>query len=51
MAAIDNAHALVIGIADYANIRKLPKLQDAEDLAAALVDHSLCGYNPRKYLT
>ncbi len=46
MPAIDNAHALVIGIADYANIRKLPKVQDAEDLAAALVDPSLCGYDP-----
>jgi Caspase domain/TIR domain len=46
MSAIDNAHALVVGIADYANIRKLPKVRDAEDLAAALVDPSLCGYNP-----
>ena len=44
MPAIDNAHALVVGIADYANIRKLPKVRDAEDLAAALVDPTLCGY-------
>ena len=42
----DNAHALVVGIADYANIRKLPKVRDAEDLAAALVDPALCGYAP-----
>jgi hypothetical protein len=37
----------VVGIADYANIRRLPKVRDAEDLAAALVDPLLCGYNPR----
>ena len=47
MPAIDNAHALVIGIADYANIRKLPKVQDAQDLAAVLVDPALCGYDPK----
>jgi len=47
MPAIDNAHALIVGIADYANIRKLPKVRDAEDLAAALVDVELCGYDPK----
>jgi hypothetical protein len=47
MPVLDNAHALVIGIADYENIRKLPKVQDAEDLAAALVDPALCGYDPK----
>jgi uncharacterized caspase-like protein len=47
MPAIDNAHVLVIGIANYPNIRKLPKVQDAEDLATSFVDPSLCGYNPR----
>lgn len=44
---LENAHALVVGIADYANIRKLPKVQDAEDLAAALADPALCGYDPK----
>ena len=44
----DNAHALIVGIADYANIRKLPKVRDAEDLAAALVDPELRGYDPKK---
>src|SRR5271166_5079890 len=48
MPTLDNAHALIVGIADYANIRKLPKVQDAEDLAAALVDPELCGYAPNK---
>ncbi|HKI17470.1 MAG TPA: caspase family protein [Isosphaeraceae bacterium] len=48
MPTLDNAYALVVGIADYANIRKLPKVQDAEDLAAALVDPGLCGYDPKK---
>jgi hypothetical protein len=46
MPKLDNAHALIVGIADYANIRKLPKVRDAEDLAAALVDPELCGYDP-----
>lgn len=46
MPVIDNAHGLVVGIADYDSIRKLPKVRDAEDLAAALVDPALCGYNP-----
>ncbi len=46
MPAFDNAHALIVGIADYANIRKLPKVHDAEDLAAAIVDPALCGYDP-----
>jgi hypothetical protein len=45
MAGLDNAHALVVGIADYANIRKLPKVQDAQDIAEALVDPALCGYD------
>src|SRR5271157_2668774 len=47
MPALHNAHALVIGIADYANIRKLPKVRDAEDLAAAIIDPALCGYDPK----
>jgi hypothetical protein len=47
MPALDNAHALVVGIADYANIRKLPKVRDAEDLATAIGDPELCGYDPK----
>ena len=47
MTALHDAHALVIGIANYANVRKLPKVRDAEDLAAALVDPALCGYDPK----
>jgi len=47
MPTLENAHALVIGIADYANIRKLPKVEDAQDLAAALIDPALCGYAPK----
>ena len=39
-----NAHALVVGIADYQCIRKLPPVKDAEDLAALLIDPSHCGY-------
>jgi uncharacterized caspase-like protein len=47
MPELDNAHALVVGIADYFNIRKLPRGRDAEDIAAALTDPALCGYDPR----
>ena len=47
MTALHDAHALVIGIANYANVCKLPKVRDAEDLAAALVDPALCGYDPK----
>src|SRR4051812_46902786 len=50
MPPFNNAHALVVGIADYANIRKLPKVRDAEDLAAALVDTTLCGYDPKNVM-
>jgi hypothetical protein len=39
-----NAHALVIGIADYATIRPLPATRDAEGIAALLKDASACGY-------
>ncbi|HEX8204253.1 MAG TPA: TIR domain-containing protein [Isosphaeraceae bacterium] len=46
MAALENAHALVIGIADYAQIRKLPRVADAGGIANALADPALCGYPP-----
>jgi hypothetical protein len=44
MQPLENAHALVIGIADYDGIRKLPRVADARDLAAVLADPALCGY-------
>jgi hypothetical protein len=46
MAPLTNAHALVVGIANYQNVSPLPQnvLWDAQDLAAALKDTSLCGY-------
>jgi hypothetical protein len=47
MSRIDNAHALVIGIADYQYIRKLPEVEDAQDVARLLVDPAFCGYSPR----
>lgn len=39
-----NAHALVIGIADYQHVRKLPPVNDAPDVAAVLADATYCGY-------
>jgi hypothetical protein len=44
MQPLENAHALIIGIADYDGIRKLPRVADARDLATALADPALCGY-------
>lgn len=44
MLTLDNAHALVIGIADYQHIRKLPQVKDVQDIAAVLLDSHYCGY-------
>lgn len=48
MLAMDNAHALVIGIANYQRINQLPPtvLKDAQDIRDLLVDAQLCGYPP-----
>ena len=37
MQPLENAHALIIGIADYQGIRKLPRVADARDLAAHMM--------------
>ncbi len=46
MATLTNAHALVMGIANYQHVPHLPEnvLWDAQDLAAVLTDADLCGY-------
>jgi hypothetical protein len=46
MSAMDNAHALVIGIANYRYINKLPKevLNDAQDIHDLLINPQYCGY-------
>ncbi|MFQ5610535.1 MAG: caspase family protein [Anaerolineae bacterium] len=46
MPALDNAHALVVGIANYRNINKLPPtvLKDAQDICDLLIDPDHCGY-------
>ena len=46
MSAMDNAHAVVIGIANYQHINKLPEtvLQDARDIYHLLIDPQYCGY-------
>jgi len=48
MTVLDNAHALVIGIANYQYINKLSStvLKDAEDLHSVLVDPQRCAYPP-----
>lgn len=46
MTAMDNAHALVVGIANYQWIKKLPVqvLNDAQDVHDLLIDRNRCGY-------
>lgn len=46
MTAIEHAHALVIGIANYHHINKLPLtiLKDAQDIYNLLTDQQHCGY-------
>ena len=46
MPAMNNAHALVIGIANYQQINKLPPivLKDAQDIYDLLIDPQHCGY-------
>jgi len=48
MTGMDNAHALVIGIANYQNISGLPAtvLNDAQEVYNLLIDPSMCGYQP-----
>jgi hypothetical protein len=45
---MDNAHALVIGIANYQHINRLPPtvLKDAQDICDLLVDPTHCAYQP-----
>jgi hypothetical protein len=45
---MDNAHGLIVGIANYQAINKLPPtvLKDAQDVHDLLVDPALCGYAP-----
>jgi hypothetical protein len=48
MAALDNSHALVVGIANYQHINTLPPtiLSDAQDIYNLLIDPQHCGYLP-----
>src|SRR6266404_571572 len=42
--AMNNAHALVVGIAKYQFVKPLRKVQDAATIARVLVDTAHCGY-------
>jgi hypothetical protein len=48
MPSLDNAYALVIGIANYLHVSRLPAtvLQDARDVHQLLTDSDYGGYNP-----
>ena len=50
MPTLENAHALVIGIASYQQINKLPPtvLKDAQDIRDLLTDPQHCGYPPEQ---
>ena len=47
MPAMENAYALVVGIANYQKIKKLPPtiLKDAQDIYDLLIDPHHCGYS------
>ncbi len=47
MPAMENAYALVVGIANYQNLNKLPLtvLKDAQDIYDLLIDSHYCGYS------
>jgi Caspase domain/TIR domain len=51
MSLMDNAHALIVGIADYQQINKLPRVRDAHEVALLLVDPIHCGYCPENVMT
>ncbi len=48
MSVMNNAYALVVGIANYQTVNKLPSsvLKDAQDICELLVDPKHCGYPP-----
>jgi len=48
MPALDNAHALVVGIANYQQVNRLPPtvLKDAQDIYDLLIDPQHCAYPP-----
>lgn len=44
MTTLDNAHALVAGIANYWHVNSLPPVADARDIYNLLIDPDHCGY-------
>ncbi len=48
MPTLNNAHALVVGIAAYQRLNRLPPivLKDARDIRDVLIDPQRCGYRP-----
>ncbi|MEQ8960035.1 MAG: caspase family protein [Coleofasciculus sp. C2-GNP5-27] len=48
MSGMENAYALVVGIANYQNLTQLPStvLKDARDIYNLLIDPLHCGYSP-----
>lgn len=48
MQTLENAHALVVGIANYQHVKKLPNsvLKDSQDVFKTLIDPQSCAYPP-----
>lgn len=48
MSSLPNTHALLIGIADYQQVNRLPQQvrNDVQDVHAVLIDPKLCAYPP-----
>jgi hypothetical protein len=48
MSGMENAYAMVVGIANYQNVNQLPEsvLKDAQDIYNLLIDPQYCGYPP-----
>lgn len=48
MSGMENAYAMVVGIANYHHINRLPEtvLKDAQDIYNLLTDLQYCGYSP-----
>jgi hypothetical protein len=50
MVSMENVYGLVVGIANYQKINKLPEivLKDAQDIYNLLINPQCCGYQPEK---
>jgi len=52
MSSLPNTHALLIGIADYQQVNRLPQqvINDVQDVHSVLIDPQLCAYPPENVI-